>query len=165
MPRRLAMIAGDALIRALVRGRVIGRRDADGGLVLPARFALRLQGRTPGHVEDEVFRRAGPGNALFGGLDADALGAVGVDLGAVRARIESSFGPDVLDQAARASHRAQAGRQGWCRSRLRPFRQRPSKLVLLRQAYPDLFDAVMTDMINGPGPAGDLPLPPGTCVR
>jgi len=155
------MTAGDdrtgALIRALVRVRLLGRRGADGGLVLPARFALRLHGRTPGHVEDEVFRRAAPGDALFGGLDADALGAVGVDLGAVRARIESSFGPDVLDQAARASYHArarQAGRRGRRHTRLRAFRSRPGGLVMLRQAYPDLFDAVVADVINNAGAAG-----------
>jgi hypothetical protein len=168
MARRLARIASGrltgplipALVRVLVRGRLIGRRGPDGGLVLPARFALRLQGRTPGYVEDEVFRRAGPGDALFGGLDAGALGAVGVDLGAVRARIESSFGADVLDQAARASHRAQAGRPGRRGSPLRLFRPRPSRLVLLRQAYPDLFDAVIADVINDARPGGPAPTRP-----
>jgi hypothetical protein len=153
-----------ALIRALVRGRLLGRRDAEGGLVLPARFALRLHGRTAGQVEDEVFRRAAPGDALFGGLDADALGAVGVDLGAVRARIESSFGPDLLDRAARASHRVQAhqaGRPGRRHSPLRVFRSRPGRLVLLRQAYPDLFDAVIADVLNDAGPGGPAPARPG----
>jgi len=160
MRGRLAMTAGNgltgALIRALIRVRLLGRRDAGGGLVLPARFALRLHGRTPGDIEDEVFRRAAPGDALFGGLDADALGAVGVDLGAVRARIESSFGPDVLDQAARASHRAQAGRLRRRGSPLRLFHLRPGRLVLLRQAYPDLADAVIADVINNAGAAGPV---------
>jgi hypothetical protein len=169
MAQRLARIASShltgplvpALVRILVRGRLIGRRGPDGGLVLPARFALRLQGRTPGYVEDEVFRRAGPGDALFGGLDAGALGAVGVDLAAVRARIESSFGPDVLAQAARASHRAEAGRLGHRGSPLRLFRPRPGRLVLLRQAYPDLFDAVIADVVSNAGPGGPAPARPG----
>ena len=45
----------------------------------------------------------GPG--LFGSLDRDALAAIGIDLGAVRARIESSFEPDALAHAGRAAGR------------------------------------------------------------
>src|SRR4051794_4243785 len=35
---------------------------------------------------------------LTDGLDADALGSLGIDLGAVRERVEATFGPGALDQ-------------------------------------------------------------------
>ncbi|MGP7998194.1 MAG: hypothetical protein ACLPKI_12830 [Streptosporangiaceae bacterium] len=136
------------LIRALVRARLLGRPGADGSLALPARFALRLHGYTPASVELEMTRRAVPGDVLFGGLDAAALRTIGIDLGTVRARIESSFGPDVLDMAARAAGWPGTGQPGRRRGR-RPIQPRPGRLVRLRQAHPELFDEVIADVISG----------------
>jgi ATP-dependent Clp protease ATP-binding subunit ClpA len=61
---------------------------------------LRDKGVTPERVEGEIVRLAGGG--LFGDLDRDALAAIGIDVGAVRARIEASFGPGALMQAGQA---------------------------------------------------------------
>ena len=36
---------------------------------------------------------------MFGDLNRNALAAIGIDLDAVRARMESSFGPEALTQA------------------------------------------------------------------
>lgn len=60
----------------------------------PASAVLREQGITPEHVEEEIVRRVGLGGGagLFSDLDRDALSAIGIDLDAVRARIEASFG-------------------------------------------------------------------------
>jgi Clp amino terminal domain, pathogenicity island component len=69
----------------------------------PAGAVLRGCGVTPDRVEGEIGRLAGGG--LFGDLDRDALAAIGIDVGAVRARIEASFGPGALMQAGRAVHR------------------------------------------------------------
>ena len=68
----------------------------------PAGAVLREHGVTPGRVEEEIVRLSGGG--LFGDLDRDALATVGVDIDAVRATTEESFGPEALTRAARAVH-------------------------------------------------------------
>jgi hypothetical protein len=67
----------------------------------PAGAVLREHGVTPERVEAEVVRLSGGG--LFGDLDRDALAAVGVDVDAVRATTEASFGRETLTRAARAA--------------------------------------------------------------
>jgi hypothetical protein len=94
----------------------------------PAGALLRERGVTPQRVEEQIARLAGhgAGAGLFSGLDRDALAAIGIDLGAVRARIESSFAANALAQAGQA-----AGRPGR-RARLnlpRPRRDVPSWLM------------------------------------
>ena len=69
----------------------------------PAGAVLREHGVTPGRTEAEIVRLSGAG--LFGDLDRDALAAVGIDLDAVRATAEASFGPAALTRAARTAHR------------------------------------------------------------
>lgn len=72
----------------------------------PASEVMRAHGVTPELVEEEIVRRVGlcAGAGLFGGLDRDALATIGIDLDAVRARIEASFGPQALSNAAQAAH-------------------------------------------------------------
>jgi hypothetical protein len=87
-------------------------------------------------VAVEIARRAGPGAVLFGGLDRDALAAIGIDLDAVRTRAESSFDPNALSQAVhRTSH--QPGPKG-----------SPSTLVLLQRSHPDIFEDALRAVIN-----------------
>jgi hypothetical protein len=69
----------------------------------PAGVVLRERGVSPERVEEQVVRLAG--DSLFGDLDRDALTAIGVDVDAVRARVEASLGPGALTRAARAAHR------------------------------------------------------------
>ena len=69
----------------------------------PPGAVLREHGVTPGRVEAETIRLSGGG--LFGDLDRGALAAVGVDIDAVRATTEASFGQDALTRAARAVYR------------------------------------------------------------
>jgi hypothetical protein len=69
----------------------------------PAGAVLREHGVTPGRVEAEIVRLSGGG--LFGDLDRDALATVGVDVDAVRATTQASFGQEALTRAARAVHR------------------------------------------------------------
>jgi hypothetical protein len=73
---------------------------------------------------------------LFGGLDRDALAAVGIDLDAVRARIESSFGPEALTQAVHREPRPSGLKGG------------PGTLVLLQRAHPDIFEDALRAAIN-----------------
>jgi ATP-dependent Clp protease ATP-binding subunit ClpA len=69
----------------------------------PAGTVLREHGVTPERVEEEIARWAG--TSLFGDLDRDALAAIGIDVSAVRASIEASFGPEALTSASQALHR------------------------------------------------------------
>ena len=80
------------------------------GTEQPAGEVLRDNGVTPRHVEQQIVRLVGLGSGadLFADLDRAALAAIGIDLDAVRARIEARFGVDALERAARVS-RAQCG--------------------------------------------------------
>jgi len=86
----------------------------------PVGAVLREQGITPEHVEEEIVRLVGHGGGvgLFSDLDRDALSAIGIDLDAVRARIEASFGAEALTQAANAM-----------RGRPRPSRLNPRRAI------------------------------------
>jgi ATP-dependent Clp protease ATP-binding subunit ClpA len=69
----------------------------------PAGGVLREHGVTPERVEAEIVRLSGAG--LFGDLDRGALTTVGIDVDAVRAATEASFGRAALARAARDVHR------------------------------------------------------------
>jgi ATP-dependent Clp protease ATP-binding subunit ClpA len=71
----------------------------------PASAALREHGVTPQAVETQIARLAGLGQVadLFSALDREALASIGIDLDAVRARIEAAFGPDALTRAGPAT--------------------------------------------------------------
>jgi len=86
----------------------------------PVGAILRAHGVTPQRVEQEIVRHVGvgAGAGLLGGLDRDALAAIGIDLDTVRARIESSFGPEALTQAGQAVQRKTRARPAWRRHRL-----------------------------------------------
>ncbi|SFE19562.1 Clp amino terminal domain-containing protein, pathogenicity island component [Actinacidiphila alni] len=72
----------------------------------PAAAVLREHGVTPEGVEREIVRQVGlgAGSDVFGTRNRDALASIGIDLDAVRARLEESFGPDALVRADRAAH-------------------------------------------------------------
>jgi len=64
---------------------------------------LRESGLDHDRVRAEVTRLVSSGG--LGELDAAALEAIGIDLGAVRAKLEESFGPGVLDGEPPAQRR------------------------------------------------------------
>ncbi len=117
----------------------------------PAGAVLRDQGVTPERVKAEILRASGPGQTAgqAGGLDAEALASIGIDLDVVRVRIEAAFGPDALGRplpAARQRRRPAWGKgplAGLTRRRRRrrgrgntllpagPFRQRPASARLV----------------------------------
>src|SRR6266536_1804338 len=76
----------------------------------PASAALREHGVTPQAVEAEIVRLVGLGQAasLFSALDREALASIGIDLEAVRARIEAAFGADAFTRAPRCLPREPA---------------------------------------------------------
>ena len=83
----------------------------------PAAAVLRDRGITPERVEAELVRIIGRGPAAgpadpLGGLDREALAAIGIDLDVVRGKIEAAFGPDALARAMPPRQRAGRGRRG-----------------------------------------------------
>jgi len=116
----------------------------------PAAAALREHGVTPEAVETEIVRLVGLGQpaSLFSALDRAALAAVGIDLDAVRARIEASFGPDALTRAAPAA----------CRGNRPAWPNRPMTRLLRRRRRSRA--AARPDASPGAHPTGHLPFTP-----
>ena len=152
MPGHRTRDAGASLARVLGHARTLARRYVSGEHLMtvfvravsalhpgpgrPARAVLHSCGATLEDVEEEIARRAGPGAVLFGGLDRDALAAIGIDLDAVRARMESSFGPEALTQAVHRESRPSGLKGG------------ASALVLLQRAHPDIFEDALRAVIS-----------------
>jgi hypothetical protein len=150
MPRHLTRYTGTPLARALRHACRLTRRYISGEHLTtilicalharrdprPARAVLHKHGVTMDDVAEEIARRAGPGAVLFGGLDQDALAAIGIDLDAVRARIESSVGPEALTQAIHRQPRPSGLKGG------------ASTLVLLQRAHPDIFEDALRAVIS-----------------
>ena len=82
---------------------------------------LRDQGITPDRVRWETVRLAGAGRgaSLSDVLDRDALASIGIDLDAVRGKVEAAFGPGAFTAAP---PRRPRGRH-WVRRRVRRARQ------------------------------------------
>jgi hypothetical protein len=132
----------------------------------PAGAVLREHRLTPERVEEEIVRRVGLGAAaaLFVDLDRDALASIGVDLDAVRARIEASFPSDALvraGQAVQCGPRSRNRRGGPLR-RLR--RRRRARRRLETSSGAPATAASATGRYHAPGapPTGHLPFTPGS---
>ena len=132
----------------------------------PASAVLRENGLTPEHVEVEIVRLAGlgAGASLFADLDRDALASIGIDLDAVRARVEAAFGPEALTRAGQTIHR------GPRPSRLNPRRAVPPSLVRRWRrwrrarravAAPPAPAATGLYQATGPRSPGHIPFTPG----
>ena len=93
----------------------------------PAGAALREQGVTPDQVRAQILRLL-PGASRAArdprgaAIDAEALAAIGIDLDAVRARVERAFGPGALSLPVRCSRRP-----AWRRILTRRPGYRPSR--------------------------------------
>ena len=133
----------------------------------PAGRVLREHGLTPEFVEEEIVRRAGlgAGAGLFVDLDQSALSVIGIDLDAVRARIEASFGTGALARASQAVHQRPRP------SRLNPRRAVPPRLRRRRRRAGSAAPAALTagarpaaatGRYRAPGnlPSGHLPFTP-----
>jgi len=123
---------------------------------------------TPEIVEEEIVRQVGlgAGAGLFGGLDKDALATIGIDLDAVRARIEASFGPQALARAAQSAHRDPRKRPGPRPPRLvRQWRRRRRArraMTPAAAAGPRPPEATGRYCAPGPRPSGHIPFTPAS---
>ncbi len=103
MLERFATDARKVLVDAKVHAQSLGHSYVGGEHLLlalcssetPAGEVLRSLGATPSRVEATTLRiLGGPGRRL----DHDALSAIGIDLDAVRRRVEADFGRGALNR-------------------------------------------------------------------
>jgi Clp amino terminal domain, pathogenicity island component len=132
----------------------------------PASAVLSAHGVTPELVEEQIVLRVGlgAGAGLFGGLDKDALATIGIDLDAVRARIEASFGPQALACAAQTAHRDPRRRLGPPRLLGQWRRLRRARRAMATAHAPGPRPPAATGRYQAPGPlpAGHLPFTPAS---
>jgi Clp amino terminal domain, pathogenicity island component len=158
---------------AIEHARRLGHRYVGGEHILlatvsasaPGSAVMRTQGVTPELVEEEIVRQVGlgAGAGLFGGLDRDALATIGIDLDAVRARIEASFGPQALTNAAQAAYRDQRRHPGPRPPRLvRNWRRKRRARRTMAAHAPGPRPPETTGRYRAPGPppSGHLPFTP-----
>jgi ATP-dependent Clp protease ATP-binding subunit ClpA len=162
--------------RAVVAGAVeqagrLGHRYVGGEHLLlatvsagqPASAVLCAHGLTPGRVEEEIVAQVGLGAeaSFFGGLDRDALASIGIDMDAVRARIEASFGPQALSAASQAMYSAahRRRRSGRWPAPVRHLRRRRARRALIASRGPGPQEAGPRGPRQAPGPLPGVHLP------
>jgi Clp amino terminal domain, pathogenicity island component len=173
MLQRFNQDARTLVVHATEHARRLGHRYVGGEHILlaavstsqPASAVMRAHGVTPELVEEEIVRRVGlgAGAGLFGGLDRDALATIGIDLDAVRARIEASFGPQALTNAAQVASRDRRRHPGprpprlvhnWRR------RRRARRIMAAHAPGPKPGEATGRYRAPGPPPSGHIPFTP-----
>jgi len=132
----------------------------------PASAVLAAHGVTPDFVEEQIVLRAGlgAGAGLFGGLDKDALATIGIDLDAVRARIEASFGQQALANAAQMAHHGLLRNRGPRAPRMvRQWRRRRrARRAVATAPGPRHPEATGRYCAPGPRPSGHIPFTPAS---
>jgi ATP-dependent Clp protease ATP-binding subunit ClpA len=118
----------------------------------PASAVLREQGVTPEAVKTEIVRFVGRGPTadLFNAADQNALASIGIDLDAVRARIEEVFGPGAFTRAMPEA----------CRSRRPAWRKGSPAHLLRRRRRCRASRAVAVPQAAGANLAGHIPFTP-----
>jgi len=174
MFERFDQDARTLVVHASEHARRLGHRYIGGEHILlaavstgrPASAVMRAHGVTPELVEEEIVRRVGlgAGAGLFAGLDKDALASIGIDLDAVRARIEASFGPQALISAAQAANRNLRGRPGPRAPRVvRDWRRRRrARRAMAAAPAPRPPEATGRYRAPGPPPGGHIPFTPAS---
>jgi hypothetical protein len=130
----------------------------------PASEVLCAHGLTPEFVEEEIVRQVGlgAGTGLFGGLDSEALATIGIDLDAVRARIEASFGEQALARAAQTVHDGPGGHRGPRAPRIVGRWRRRRRVRRAKTTAPSARppEAAGRYRAPGPRPSGHIPFTP-----
>ena len=128
----------------------------------PASLVLRDQGVSPERIEKEILHILGRGQTadLVGGLDAEALASIGINLDVVRARIEAAFGPDALTRALPAACRSR--RPAWGKGPLAELTRRRRGRRARGSAAPRPGPARRGHArpVPGAGPGGHIPFTP-----
>jgi ATP-dependent Clp protease ATP-binding subunit ClpA len=126
----------------------------------PASAVLRDQGVTPDRVEAVIMRTIGRGQTAdpLGGLDHQALAFIGIDVDAVRARIEETFGPDALTRALPAACRSR--RPAWGKGPLAELTRRRRRRHARRHAPLPAGPPRQRPASAGPAPGGHIPFTP-----
>jgi len=126
----------------------------------PAGAVLRDQGVTPERIKAEILRTAGQGQTAgpAGGLDAEALASIGIDLDVVRARVEAAFGPDALSRALPAAR--QRRRPAWGKGPLAGLTRRRRRRRARRNAPVPAGRFRQRPASAGLGPGGHIPFTP-----
>jgi ATP-dependent Clp protease ATP-binding subunit ClpA len=113
----------------------------------PAGAALREQGITPERIQLTLLGTTGP----LSGLDEEALASIGIDLDAVRAKVEAEFGPDALTWAGPAA--SESRRPAWGKGPLAELKRRRRRRRTGNSAP------------HPTGPVGSAPFSPGSAPR
>jgi hypothetical protein len=126
----------------------------------PASAVLREQGVTPERIEAEVLRTIGRGQVadLLDGIDRQALAFIGIDLDAVRDRIEAAFGPDALAPAFPVACRSR--RPAWGKGPLAELMRRRRRRRARRNAPLPAGPGGNNPLLRGPAPRGHIPFTP-----
>jgi ATP-dependent Clp protease ATP-binding subunit ClpA len=160
MTRHFSEDANDLVVQAYEHATRLGHPYLGGEHLLlalagagePAGAVLREHGATPERTEAEIVRLSGGG--LFGDLDRDALATVGVDIDAVRATTEASFGHEALNRAARAAH----PRPRWFDPRRNAFVGRDGAFLRLGPGAGQALQAARREAQARPADVEDLAL-------
>jgi ATP-dependent Clp protease ATP-binding subunit ClpA len=115
----------------------------------PAGAALREQGITSERIQLTLLGTVTP----LSGLDEEALASIGIDLDAVRAKVEAEFGPDALTWAGPAA--SESRRPAWGKGPLAELKRRRRR----RQT------GTGNSASRPTGPVGSAPFSPGPAPR
>ena len=120
----------------------------------PVGEVLRDHGVTRERIEATILSTIGP----LRDLDKEALASIGIDLDAVRAKIEAEFGPDALTRALpTASHNR---RPAWGKGPLAELTRRRRRRHAGRNAPQPAGPAGNAQPLAGPAPRGHIPFTP-----
>jgi ATP-dependent Clp protease ATP-binding subunit ClpA len=120
----------------------------------PAGAALRDQDITPERIEATLLSTIGP----LSGLDKEALASIGIDLDAVRAKVEAEFGPDALTRALPAA--GQSRRPAWGKGPLAELKRRRRRRRTGNSAPRPMGPSGSAPLSPGPAPRGHIPFTP-----
>ena len=120
----------------------------------PAGVALREQGITPERIQLTLLGTAGP----LSGLDEEALASIGIDLDAVRAKVEAEFGPDALTWAGPAA--SESRRPAWGKGPLAELKRRRRRRRTGNSAPHPTGPVGSAPFSPGPAPRGHIPFTP-----
>jgi ATP-dependent Clp protease ATP-binding subunit ClpA len=120
----------------------------------PAGAALREQDITPERIQLTLLGTIAP----LSGLDEEALASIGIDLDAVRAKVEAEFGPDALTWAGPAA--SESRRPAWGKGPLAELKRRRHRRQSGNSASHPTGPVGSAPFSPGPAPRGHIPFTP-----